>query len=94
MYVRDELGGFSECAYSLLLSYRSSHPSRGGDQQQLVTASLRFIPLLNNIGRVNNAVRLSPLWGRQTALLLGSETDQYWSVVGAVLVTLRSSTGH
>ena len=24
MYVRDELGGFSECAYSLLLSYRSS----------------------------------------------------------------------
>ena len=31
MYVRDELGGFSECAYSLLLSYRSSHPSRGGD---------------------------------------------------------------
>ena len=42
MYVRDELGGFSECAYSLLLSYRSSHPSRGGDQQELVTASLRF----------------------------------------------------
>ena len=42
MYVRDELGDFSECAYSLLLSYRSSHPSRGGDQQQLVTASLRF----------------------------------------------------
>ena len=31
MYVRDELGDFSECAYSLLLSYRSSHPSRGGD---------------------------------------------------------------
>ena len=47
MYVRDELGAFSECAYSLLLSYRSSHPSRGGDQQQLVTASLRFIPLAN-----------------------------------------------
>ena len=74
--------------------YRSSHPSRGGDQQQLVTASLRFIPLLNNIGRVNNAVRLSPLWGRRTALLLGSENDQYWSVVGAVLVRRRSSTGH
>ena len=37
--------------------------------EQLVTASLRFIPLLNNIGGVNNAVRLSPLWGRRTALL-------------------------
>ena len=94
MYVRDELGDFSECAYSLLLSYQSSHLPRGGDQQELVTASLRFMALLNNIGRVNNAVRLSPLWGRRTALLLGSEIDQYWSVVGAVLVTRRSSTGH
>ena len=83
MYVRDELGDFSECAYSLLLSISF-----------LLTASLRFIPLLNNIGRVNNAVRLSPLWGRRTALLLDSEIDQYWSVVGAVLVTRRSSTGH
>ena len=82
------------CVLASAVDIFSSHPSRGGDQQQLVTASLRFIPLLNNIGRVNNAVRLSPLWGRQTALLLGSETDQYWSVVGAVLVTLRSSTGH
>ena len=27
-------------------------------------------------------------------LLLGSENDQYWSVVGAVLVIRRSSTGH
>ena len=27
-------------------------------------------------------------------LYIGSEIDQYWSVVGAVLVTLRSSTGH
>ena len=62
--------------------------------EQLVTVSLRFIPLLNNIGRVNNAVRLSPLWGRRTALLLGSEIDQYWSVVGAVLVRRRSSTGY
>ena len=33
MYVIDELGGFPECAYSLLLSYQSSHPSRGGDQR-------------------------------------------------------------
>ena len=62
--------------------------------EQLVTASLRFIALLNNIGRVNNAVRLFPLWGRRTALLLGGENDQYWSTVGAVLVTRRSSTGH
>ena len=52
MYVRDELGDFSECAYSLLLSYRSSHPSRGGDQQQLVTASLRYTPLLPFIGEI------------------------------------------
>ena len=81
------------CVLASAVDIFSSHPSRGGDQQQLVTASLRFIPLLNNIGRVNNAVRLSPLWGRQTALLLGSKIDQYWSVVGAVLVTLRSSTG-
>ena len=73
--------------------YLYSHPSRGGDQQQLVTASLRFIPLLNNIGRVNNAVRLSPLWGRRTALLLGGENDQYWSVVGAVLVAFSSLAG-
>ena len=58
MYVRDELGDFSECAYSLLLSISF-----------LLTASLRFIALLNNIGRVNNAVRLSPLWDRRTALL-------------------------
>ena len=62
--------------------------------EQLVTASLRYIPLLNNIGRVNNAVRLSPLWGRRTALLLDGENDQYWSMVGAVLVRRRSSTGH
>ena len=34
----------------------------------------------------NNAVRLSHLWGRRTALLLGGENDQYWSVIGAVLV--------
>ena len=95
MYVRDELGDFSECAYSLLLSISFLLTHREAViSEQLVTASLRFIPLLNNIGRVNNAVRLSPLWGRQTALLLGSETDQYWSVVGAVLLTLRSSTGH
>ena len=94
MYVRDELGDFSECAYSLLLSISLFSPIRGGDQQQLVTASLRFIALLNNIGRVNNAVRLSHLWGRRTALLLGGENDQYWSAFGAVLVTQRSSTGH
>jgi len=25
---------------------------------------------------------------------IGSKIDQYWSVVGAVLVTLRSSTGY
>ena len=62
--------------------------------EQLVTASLHFIPLLNNIGRVNNAVRLSHLWGRRTALLLDGEIDQYWSAVGVVLVRGRSSTGH
>ena len=79
MYVRDELGGFSECAYSLLLSISFLLTHREAViSEQLVTASLRFIPLLNNIGRVNNAVRLSPLWGRRTALLLDSEIDQYW----------------
>ena len=46
MYVIDELGGFPECAYSLLMSYQSSHLPRGGDQHELVTASLRFTPLL------------------------------------------------
>ena len=45
MYVIDELGGFPECAYSLLLSYQSSHLPRGGDQLELVTASLHFILL-------------------------------------------------
>ena len=33
MYVRDELGDFSECAYSLLLSISISSPIRGGDQR-------------------------------------------------------------
>ena len=82
------------CVLASAVDIFSSHLPRGGDQHELVTASLRYIPLLNNIGRVNNAVRLSPLWGRRTALLLGGEIDQYWSAVGAALVTRRSSTGH
>ena len=43
---------------------------------------------------VKRTVRLSHLWVRRTVRLLGSKIDQYWSVVGAVLVTLRSSTGY
>ena len=94
MYVRDELGAFSECAYSLLLSISFLLTHREAViSEQLVAVSLHFIPLLNNIGRVNNAVRLSPLWGRRTALLLGGENDQYWSVVGAVLVAFSSLAG-
>ena len=38
MYVRDELGGFPGCAYSLLLSVSLFSPIGGGDQQVLVTA--------------------------------------------------------
>ena len=59
MYVRDELGDFSECAYSLLLSYQSSHLPRGGDQQELVTASLRYILLANTTAsRETHCVRV------------------------------------
>ena len=46
MYVRDELGDFPKCACSLLLSVSLFSPIGGGDQQVLVTASLRFIPEL------------------------------------------------
>ena len=46
MYVRDELGDFPKCACSLLLSVSLFSPIGGGDQQVLVTAFLRFIPLL------------------------------------------------
>jgi len=43
MYVRDELGGFSECAYSLLLSISFLLTHREAViSEQLVTASLRF----------------------------------------------------
>ena len=48
MYVRDELGDFSECAYSLLLSISFLLTHREAViSEQLVTASLRFIPLAN-----------------------------------------------
>ena len=95
MYVRDELGDFSECAYSLLLSISfllTHREAVTGYPAGHRLASLYSAPY--NIGRVNNAVRLSHLWGRRTALLWGGENDPYWSAVGAVLVTRRSSTGH
>ena len=44
MYVRDELGGFPKCAYSLLLSVSLFSPIGGGDQRALVTAFLRLSP--------------------------------------------------
>ena len=45
MYVRDELGGFPKCAYSLLLSVSLFSPIGGGDQQVLVTAFSSFYTL-------------------------------------------------
>jgi len=46
MYVRDELGDFSECAYSLLLSISFLLTHREAViSEQLVAASLRYIPL-------------------------------------------------
>jgi len=35
------------CVLASAVDIFSSHPSRGGDQQQLVTASLRYILLAN-----------------------------------------------
>ena len=62
MYVRDELGDFSECAYSLLLSISFLLTHREAVTGYPAGHRLAsFIALLNNIGRVNNAVRLSPL---------------------------------
>ena len=37
---------------------------------------------------LGSSISLLPL------LLWGGETNQYWSVIGPVLVTMRSSTGH
>ena len=37
------------CVLASAVDIFSSHPSRGGDQQQLVTASLRFIPVLGTM---------------------------------------------
>ena len=94
MYVRDELGVFPECAYSLLLSISfllTHREAVTGYPAGHRLASFYPTPCILDAKR---AVCLSPLWGRRTVCLLGSEIDQYWSVVGAVLVTLRSSTGH
>ena len=40
------------CVLASAVDIFSSHPSRGGDQQQLVTASLRYTPLLPFIGEI------------------------------------------
>ena len=49
MYVRDELGAFLSVRARFCCRYRYSHPSGGGDQRALVTASLRYIPALTLI---------------------------------------------